>query len=51
MPLADRYLHWQQGPDEEVVDYVPVDFAEETESRAEDTPADPPIVFPWEEDA
>jgi hypothetical protein len=28
MPFAERFVHWQQQPDEELVDYHPVDAAE-----------------------
>jgi hypothetical protein len=48
MPLAERYLHWQQAKDEELLDYTPEPWLARL-SLPEDT-VRTPILFAEERD-
>jgi hypothetical protein len=56
MALADRFRHWQQQPDEELVDYHPVDLLIESPEDSspsgthETTPHETEEGLPWLED-
>jgi len=50
MPLAERYWHWQQAPEEELLDYIPEQWLTADPADDADEASCPPSVSPCEED-